>query len=202
MTDLSWNFVRHYNTVSTISDRCCTVELGVIAGLKQNQNTFRHLIHYCFPSVFQQSGFGWGVGIISPCWLIMTNLHIVAACEWNRVSAEKQELLPWNMGFLLPTACAAQGEPCIELVPWRYCRAVPCMSQVHTGGRLSMERILFSERTDLELWWPSVAGVTGGAQAASLSQPQVIANDFVISLHSEWTLTDMYPSSLCSWSWC
>lgn len=49
MTDLSWNFVRHYNTVSTISDSCCTVELGVIAGLKQNQKHIQTLDSLLFP---------------------------------------------------------------------------------------------------------------------------------------------------------
>ncbi len=130
----------------------------------------------------------------------MANLHIVTACEWNNVSVEKRVPPCWNMG-LPPTVCAVLGNWMDNCAIGGFCSAHACMSQVHIGGSTGAPRRGCPWRGFLSLAGLSLiygghqwlAGGTGGAQAPSLSQPQVMANYIFISLRSSRTRTDLRP---------
>lgn len=132
--------------------------------------------------------------------LVMANLHIVSACEWNSAFEEKRVLPYWNR-CLLPTVCAVWGKWLDNCAMGGFGSAHACMSQVHSGWSTGAPRWGCPWREFLSVAGLSLiyrghnwaAGRTGGAWAPSLSQPQVMANYIFISVRCGRTRTDLQP---------
>lgn len=165
----------------------------------KSNNTFRQLIpHWVVPLRGRSSPGSAGRKLISLCRLVMANLHIVAAFDWNgremSTSILKYGITPqfvlcrgnWvdncatGGGFVVPMTVCHRGHNAGSThaprrgCPWRGFLSVAGLSLIYGGHH-----------------W--LAGGTGGARAPSFSQPQVMTNYIFISLWSGWTRTDLWP---------
>lgn len=157
-----------------------------------SNNTFRQLIHNQVIPLQCCCSLGSNGDKVISCWLALANLHTVATCERNIISAQNRMLLLWKVG-LSPTVCAGKRnrvDNCTDAfmspvqsgarsgAPWRDCPWRGFLSAVGLS-------LIYGGHH-----W--LAGRAGGAQAPSLSQPQLKANYIFISLWSGWTRTDLW----------
>lgn len=111
----------------------------------------------------------------------MANLHIVSECELNARNGFRHDAI-WDFLSLLVlyrvfshryTSMVVAVHHC-EMCPLRGFLSVLGLNLIYGGHNCTTER-------------------TGGAQAPSLTQPQVMANYIFISLWSGRTRTDLQP---------